>query len=50
MIERTIELDQSETAGEVERLFDQEQVVTVHTEEATLEDIFIQITGVGLDG
>ena len=28
--------------------FSREQVVTVHSEEATLEDIFIQITGRGL--
>ncbi len=47
--EREIELDRPETAAEVERLFDQEQVVTVHTEEATLEDIFIEITGRALD-
>ena len=47
--EREIELDQSHTAAQVEKLFDQEEVVTVHTEEATLEDIFIQITGRALD-
>jgi len=29
-------------------LFDREQVVTVHSEEASLEDIFIRITGRGL--
>jgi len=47
--EREIELDQPKTAAEVKRLFEQEQVVTVHTEEATLEDIFIEITGRALD-
>lgn len=47
--EREIELDKAETAAEVERLFEQEKVVTVHTEEATLEDIFIEITGRALD-
>lgn len=46
---REIELDREQTAREVERLFERERVVTVHTEEATLEDIFIQITGRGLD-
>lgn len=46
---REIELDQPGTAAAVERLFEQEQVVTVHTEEATLEDIFIQVTGQALD-
>ena len=47
--EREIELDKAETAAEVQLLFEQEQVVTVHTEEATLEDIFIEITGRALD-
>jgi ABC-2 type transport system ATP-binding protein len=42
---REILLDQSETAVEIQRLFAQENVVTLHSEEATLEDIFIQITG-----
>ena len=46
---REIELDQSGTAKQVEQLFEQEQVVTVHTEEATLEDVFIRITGRTLD-
>lgn len=45
---REILLDSHATAAEVERLFSQEQVVTIHSEEATLEDIFIQITGRGL--
>lgn len=43
-----IALDQPDTAQVVESLFSQQQVVTVHSEEATLEDIFIQITGRGL--
>ena len=42
---REIEMDSSDTARSVEQLFEKEEVVTVHTEEATLEDIFIQITG-----
>jgi ABC-2 type transport system ATP-binding protein len=41
-------LDTPDTAVQVERLFAQEKVVTVHSEEATLEDIFIEITGRGL--
>jgi len=45
---KEIILDQAETAGEIEALFSNEQVVTVHSEEATLEDIFIKITGRGL--
>ena len=45
---REIELDQPETASAMQALFDGEQVVTLHTEEATLEDIFIRVTGRGL--
>jgi ABC-2 type transport system ATP-binding protein len=45
---REIILDQPETPQLVSRLFSQERVVTVHSEEATLEDIFIRITGRGL--
>jgi ABC-2 type transport system ATP-binding protein len=46
---REIVLDRPETGGEVERLFQEQRVITLHTEEATLEDIFIRITGRGLD-
>lgn len=45
---REIPLDGPETAVQLEHLFSQEQVATVHSEEATLEDIFIEITGRGL--
>jgi len=48
LAEREIVLDRPETAAEMQALFSQEQVVTVHSEEATLEDIFIDITGRGL--
>ncbi len=48
LAEREIVLDRSETAAEMQALFSQEQVITVHSEEATLEDIFIEITGRGL--
>ncbi|UCD97889.1 MAG: ABC transporter ATP-binding protein [Chloroflexota bacterium] len=47
---KEIILDQPETADEVRDLFYQEQVATIHSEEATLEDIFIRITGRGLAG
>jgi ABC-2 type transport system ATP-binding protein len=46
--DREIELDTPETPASVQEIFSREQVVTVHSEEATLEDIFIQITGRGL--
>jgi len=42
---REICMDTDDTAKEVEKLFSSENVVTVHSEEATLEDIFIKITG-----
>jgi len=48
--EREVTLDTPETAQAVEELFSRERVVTVHSEEATLEDIFITITGRGLVG
>jgi ABC-2 type transport system ATP-binding protein len=46
--QREIALDSSDTAAVVNELFSREQVVTLHSEEASLEDIFIQITGRGL--
>jgi ABC-2 type transport system ATP-binding protein len=46
--DREIILDTPETALAIQRLFSEEKVITVHSEEATLEDIFITITGRGL--
>jgi ABC-2 type transport system ATP-binding protein len=46
--EREIELDNISTPDAVRELFSKENVITVHSEEASLEDIFIQITGRGL--
>jgi ABC-2 type transport system ATP-binding protein len=43
-----VALDGPETAVQLDRLFTEKQVATVHSEEATLEDIFIQLTGRGL--
>jgi ABC-2 type transport system ATP-binding protein len=45
---RQIILDTPETADALQALFRQEQVVTIHSREASLEDVFIQITGRGL--
>ena len=47
---REVILDQPDTASKVQDLFSAEKVVTVHSEEASLEDIFIEITGRGLVG
>lgn len=46
--DREIILDTPETPKAIQQLFAEEHVVTVHSEEATLEDIFINITGRGL--
>ena len=40
-----IEMDTENTGRMVETLFNHEKVLTLHSEEATLEDIFIKITG-----
>lgn len=45
---REIILDRAETPADVAALFEGEKVVTLHSAEATLEDIFIRITGRGL--
>jgi ABC-2 type transport system ATP-binding protein len=42
---REISMDATGTPREVEALFEKEKVVTLHSEEATLEDIFIKVTG-----
>ncbi|MFC2034836.1 ATP-binding cassette domain-containing protein [Chloroflexota bacterium] len=47
---REVILDKPETTNDVQNLFSKERVVTVHSEEASLEDIFIEITGRGLVG
>ncbi len=46
--DREIILDTPETPQTIQQLFSEENVITVHSEEATLEDIFIIITGRGL--
>lgn len=47
---REITLDGAATGEQVKAIFEREKVITMHSEEATLEDIFIQITGRGLVG
>lgn len=46
--ERRIQLNGASTGEALQRLFSDEKVITIHSEEATLEDIFIRITGRGL--
>ena len=45
---RQIILDTPDTPNFIGELFAKEKVVTIHSEEASLEDIFIEITGRGL--
>ena len=47
---REIEMDSPQTPEDMQSLFGSEKVVTIHSEEASLEDIFIRITGRGLIG
>lgn len=47
---KSIVLDTDDTGEAMRELLNSQKVVTVHSEEATLEDIFIQITGRGLVG
>jgi len=42
---RELALDTPQTPEAIRELFAQEKVVTIHSEEATLEDIFIKLTG-----
>jgi ABC-type multidrug transport system ATPase subunit len=44
----TLALGEAESGARVKQLLDQEDVITLHSAEATLEDIFIEITGRGL--
>lgn len=45
---REVILDRPETGPALQQLFEQERVVTAHSAEATLEDIFTRLTGQGL--
>ena len=46
--ERTVALDEAATGEELKAAVDIKGLMTIHTEEATLENIFIQMTGRGL--
>ncbi len=47
--EEIIELGAADAGDRIRELINSDNVMTIHTEEATLEDIFIEITGRGLD-
>jgi ABC-2 type transport system ATP-binding protein len=42
---KEINMDAPDTPQALEKLFANDKVITIHSEEATLEDIFIQVTG-----
>jgi ABC-2 type transport system ATP-binding protein len=44
----TLTLGEVDSGARVWRLLDEQRVVTMHSAEATLEDIFIEFTGRGL--
>ncbi len=48
IIETSITLDTNSSADELKKTVSSGKVLTIHTEEATLEDIFIAMTGRGL--
>lgn len=47
--EETIELGTPDAGDRIRELVNSDNLMTIHTEEASLEDIFIEITGRGLD-
>lgn len=48
--EQVVALDESSTGAQLKSAVETEGILTIHTEEATLEDIFVQMTGRGLKG
>ena len=46
--DREVILDTPKTPNAIQELFTQKKIITIHSEEASLEDIFISITGRGL--
>ena len=46
--EQVVALDESTTGQQLKSAVDTEGILTIHTEEATLEDIFVEMTGRGL--
>ena len=47
--EQVIALDDTQAGDQIRQAVDVEGLMTIHTEEATLENIFIELTGRGLD-
>ena len=49
VVETVIPLDQPDAADRIKDAISRDELLTIHTEEATLEDIFIHFAGRGLD-
>ncbi|MGM0597614.1 MAG: hypothetical protein ACQES9_11300 [Myxococcota bacterium] len=50
VVEKVIELDNKNAGELLKEIMEKEEVLTIHTEEASLENIFIEMTGRGLTG
>jgi ABC-type multidrug transport system ATPase subunit len=50
VVEHSVPLDASDAGEQLKEAVGAEGLLTIHTEEATLESIFIQMTGRGLEG
>ena len=48
--EEVVELDSDEAGERLKAAVASEGLLTIHTEEASLESIFVKMTGRGLDG
>jgi ABC-type multidrug transport system ATPase subunit len=48
--EEVVPLDADDAGEKIKTAVGSDQLMTIHTEEATLEHIFIQLTGRGLEG
>jgi ABC-type multidrug transport system ATPase subunit len=48
VVEETIQLDTNDAGEQLKQAVTTEGLMTIHTEEATLEDIFVKLTGRGL--
>ncbi len=49
VVEKEFPLDDDSVAADISRVLTEEDIITVHTQEASLEEIFIAITGRGLE-
>ena len=48
MVEQVVQLDAGDAGDQLKQAVSTAGLMTIHTEEATLEDIFVKLTGRGL--